>query len=55
MQFSTIYYLTICAPTIEKSLKMIDEYVDHGARDFQLDMLNWRKSLCVQWASDLSA
>ena len=38
MQFSTIYYLTICAPTIEKSLKMIDEYVDHGARDFQLDI-----------------
>ena len=38
MEFSLIYYLTICAPTIEKSLEMLDQYVEHGAREFQLDM-----------------
>lgn len=38
MQFTPIYYVTICAPTIKKSLLMIDEYVNHGAKEFQVDM-----------------
>ena len=38
MRFSPIYYLSASAPTLEATSRMLDLYVSHGARDFQLDL-----------------
>lgn len=38
MSFDVIYYICIACPTIERTLEMVDKYVAHGARAFQIDM-----------------
>ncbi|MDD5953779.1 MAG: tryptophan synthase subunit alpha [Firmicutes bacterium] len=38
MEFDVIYYICIACPTIERTLEMVDQYVAHGARAFQIDM-----------------
>lgn len=38
MAFQIIYYISLACPTVEKSLEMVDKYVDHGAKAFQIDM-----------------
>lgn len=38
MSFSVIYYVCIACPTVERTLEMVDRYVAHGAKAFQIDM-----------------
>ncbi len=38
MSFDVIYYINIACPTIEKSLEMIDKYIEHGAKSLQIDL-----------------
>ena len=38
MSFKIMYYINLCCPTVEDSLKKIDEYVKHGATRLQIDM-----------------
>lgn len=38
MSFDVIYYINIACPTIEKSLEMIDKYIEHGAKALQIDL-----------------
>jgi tryptophan synthase alpha chain len=38
MSFKVMYYFTIACPTIEKTLEMIDKYVERGVDSIQLDM-----------------
>ena len=38
MKFNPIYYICIACPTVERTLEMVDQYVAHGARAFQIDM-----------------
>ena len=38
MKFNPIYYICIACPTVERTLEMVDRYVEHGARAFQIDM-----------------
>lgn len=38
MAFSITYYITLCSPFIEDSLRKIDNYVDHGMQSLQIDM-----------------
>lgn len=38
MSFTPIYYVCIACPTVEKTLEMVDKYVQHGATAFQIDM-----------------
>lgn len=38
MSFCPIYYVSLCTPTIDRTLGMIDKYAAHGARSIQLDM-----------------
>ena len=38
MSFSVIYYVCIACPTVEWTLEMVDRYVAHGAKAFQIDM-----------------
>lgn len=38
MKFDPIYYICIACPTVERTEEMIDQYVAHGARSFQIDM-----------------
>ena len=38
MKFEIMYYLTLACPTVEDTLRKIDEYVAHGVDNFQLDM-----------------
>lgn len=38
MKFTPIYYVCIACPTVERTLEMVDKYVEHGATAFQIDM-----------------
>ena len=38
MKFTPIYYVCIACPTVEKTIEMVDKYVEHGATAFQIDM-----------------
>lgn len=38
MAFSITYYISLACPTVEKSLEMIDRYIEKGATGFQIDM-----------------
>ncbi len=38
MSFQVIYYINIACPTIEKSLEMVDKYIEHGAKALQIDL-----------------
>ncbi|MEG0913978.1 MAG: tryptophan synthase subunit alpha, partial [Oscillospiraceae bacterium] len=38
MNFNPIYYICVACPTISKTLEMVDKYVAHGAKSFQIDM-----------------
>ena len=38
MAFQPIYYITLACPTVEASIKKIEEYIAHGAMALQLDM-----------------
>ena len=38
MKFTPIYYVCIACPTVEKTIEMIDRYVERGATAFQIDM-----------------
>lgn len=38
MGFKIMYYVTIACPTVDKTLEMIDKYVEHGVDSLQIDM-----------------
>ena len=38
MGFTVVYYVCIACPTIERTIEMVDRYVAHGAKAFQIDM-----------------
>ncbi len=38
MKFTPVYYVCIACPTVDKTLEMVDKYIDHGATAFQIDM-----------------
>lgn len=38
MKFTPIYYVCIACPTVDKTLEMVDRYIEHGATAFQIDM-----------------
>lgn len=38
MSFTTIYYICIACPTVERTLEMVDKYILNGAKAFQIDM-----------------
>ena len=38
MAFRVIYYISLACPTVERSLEMIEKYIQAGANSFQIDM-----------------
>lgn len=38
MGFKIMYYVTIACPTVDKTLEMIDKYVERGVNSLQIDM-----------------
>ena len=38
MAFQVIYYVSIACPTVERSLEMIEKYIEAGCNSFQIDM-----------------
>ena len=38
MKFTPIYYICIACPTIDKTIEMVEKYVERGATAFQIDM-----------------
>lgn len=38
MSFTPIYYICIACPTVERTLEMVDKYIENGAKAFQIDM-----------------
>ena len=38
MAFRVIYYISMACPTVERSLEMIEKYIDAGCTSFQIDM-----------------
>lgn len=38
MSFNVIYYINVTCPSIEKSLEMVDKYIEHGAKSLQIDL-----------------
>lgn len=38
MSFKVVYYISLACPTVERSLEMLEKYVELGATSFQIDM-----------------